>query len=568
MADPKLRVEQILANEKFKKALKDSHKAASKFGQQMQQVGGMIAGAFAVSSIINYTKESMSAYADQIKSESKLITALKGRRDIADDLISQANKLQSITLFSDEDIINGQALLATFTQSEEQLKTLTPLILDYAQAFGMDVASAAKQVGKALINTNGAIGKSGIEAEGAAGSYERYSNLVQQLTDKFTGQAEGAIPEALKAQRELTVSIDELKESWGSMVTSIANLGLFKWISDELGYLKWGLDKIKTEGGGFKKWWNWFWQTGDFGSDVFESEKYYEVNKEQIDKNAKALGIGGDAAKTYADMVNESLKANNNAAPIIKKTTEELEKEAETAKKAAEAYQKLLEDKRKAAQGTEVDSMASLSSGYDMNVGLKLRTGVEQFSLPTDQVEEFDMALRDLPGTYAVVADEMEATSQRLESAFEQIGDAVGTALGEFMKGEAKFGDVATSLLQTIIKIVAGYLTESVAASFAGGASAGGPAAPFTGAAAAAAALSMFGALVPALMAKGGVVPLGYPNDSYPAMLSSREMVVPPNKLDSVFSNRTQNINVTGKIRGSDIYFVNEKQTSKLSRYR
>ena len=205
-----------------------------------------------------------------------------------------------------------------------------------------------------------------------------------------------------------------------------------------------------------------------------------------------------------------------------------------------------------------------------MNTGRFLRTGEMQFdlALPTDQLDEFELKLKELPGSYTEFVDSMSEESERLADAFNEMGAAVGSALGEFIKGEATFGEVAENLLQSIIKIVAGYLTESVAASFAGGASAGGPAAPFTGAAAAAAALSMFGALVPALMAEGGVVPGGYPGDTYPAMLSSGEVVVPPGKLDSVIGKGGQTVRVVGQIRGQDIHFVNEKQTSKLNRYR
>ena len=43
-------------------------------------------------------------------------------------------------------------------------------------------------------------------------------------------------------------------------------------------------------------------------------------------------------------------------------------------------------------------------------------------------------------------------------------------------------------------------------------------------------------------MAEGGVVPPGYPNDNYPARLTSGEIVVPPKKLESFFQEITQSI--------------------------
>ena len=226
-------------------------------------------------------------------------------------------------------------------------------------------------------------------------------------------------------------------------------------------------------------------------------------NAEQLQKNANILqGVSG-GFKTYGEMVDASAAANKAATPVIEKTAEELAKEKKAAEDAAKAYQKYLEETRKTAQGTDVGHMTSQTAGAEMNTGRFLRTGEMQFdlALPTDQLDEFELKLKELPGSYTEFVDSMSEESERLADAFNEMGAAVGSALGEFIKGEATFGEVAENLLQSIIKIVAGYLTESVAASFAGGASAGGPAAPFTGAAAAAAALSMFGALVPALMA-------------------------------------------------------------------
>ena len=58
-------------------------------------------------------------------------------------------------------------------------------------------------------------------------------------------------------------------------------------------------------------------------------------------------------------------------------------------------------------------------------------------------------------------------------------------------------------------------------------------------------------------MRMGGTVPPGYWNDSYPAMLTSGEMVVPPNKLPE-FENREMEVKVVveGVTRGSDLYYV------------
>jgi len=61
-------------------------------------------------------------------------------------------------------------------------------------------------------------------------------------------------------------------------------------------------------------------------------------------------------------------------------------------------------------------------------------------------------------------------------------------------------------------------------------------------------------------MARGGIVPQGYPNDSYPAMLSSGEAVVPPHKLPGFEREPVEvKVVVEGVIRGKDIYYINKE---------
>jgi hypothetical protein len=62
-------------------------------------------------------------------------------------------------------------------------------------------------------------------------------------------------------------------------------------------------------------------------------------------------------------------------------------------------------------------------------------------------------------------------------------------------------------------------------------------------------------------MAQGGVVPSGFPNDTYPAMLTSGETVIPPYQLPRMnggFERQEMEMNVTveGVVRGKDIYYV------------
>ena len=67
-------------------------------------------------------------------------------------------------------------------------------------------------------------------------------------------------------------------------------------------------------------------------------------------------------------------------------------------------------------------------------------------------------------------------------------------------------------------------------------------------------------------MANGGIVPDGYPNDTYPALLTSREMVIPPGKLDDLQNNSSNyGGEVKFKIDGYNLAGVLQKQNRKKS---
>ncbi len=65
-------------------------------------------------------------------------------------------------------------------------------------------------------------------------------------------------------------------------------------------------------------------------------------------------------------------------------------------------------------------------------------------------------------------------------------------------------------------------------------------------------------------MSYGGIVPSGYQNDSYPAMLSSGEVIIPPKRLPK-FERDTMDVNVVieGVVRGKDIYYVTKEVERK-----
>jgi hypothetical protein len=60
-------------------------------------------------------------------------------------------------------------------------------------------------------------------------------------------------------------------------------------------------------------------------------------------------------------------------------------------------------------------------------------------------------------------------------------------------------------------------------------------------------------------MAEGGIVPPGYPGDTYPALLTSGERVIPPHQLNSVGDIDNITVHVKGKLQGSELALITER---------
>ena len=98
-----------------------------------------------------------------------------------DGFIKEASRLQSVTLFGDEEILKAQALGLQFDSLKGNINQITPLVLDFAQATGKDLTGAMEYLGESLALP--ADGMNRLEAEGIILS-ESTKTLTKQLQDQ------------------------------------------------------------------------------------------------------------------------------------------------------------------------------------------------------------------------------------------------------------------------------------------------------------------------------------------------------------------------------------------------
>ena len=185
----------------------------------LQKTVANVSMAYAGMLVLRKVSAAVKEYTDlakiQIQAEQALSAAL-GYTSQA--LLEHASALQRVTTYGDEQIIQAQALIAAFIKEEDQIKKITPAILDMAAAKGMDLRSAADLVTKSVASSTNALTRYGIEITGAAGSSERLQSAVDGLTKHFGGMAEELAKTDVGRIEQIKNEIGDIKETFGMYI--------------------------------------------------------------------------------------------------------------------------------------------------------------------------------------------------------------------------------------------------------------------------------------------------------------------------------------------------------------
>ncbi|MEP6477852.1 MAG: hypothetical protein ABJB03_00545 [Rhodoglobus sp.] len=148
----------------------------------------------ATGAAIAFGKESVQAFADAQASQNKLSFAYEKFPALADASIDSLRKLNSElalkTRYDDDATASGQAVLAQFNLSGQQILKLTPLLQDYAAKTGKELPDAATDLGKALLGQGRALKAIGIEFTDTGTTAGNFDELMASLSTTVGGFAE------------------------------------------------------------------------------------------------------------------------------------------------------------------------------------------------------------------------------------------------------------------------------------------------------------------------------------------------------------------------------------------
>jgi hypothetical protein len=139
---------------------------------------------------------------------------------VSEDFQRFASELQQTTTFGDEVILQNAALIQSLGQLDQKgLKGATQAALDLSAALGIDLTAASTLVGKAAAGEVGTFSRYGLIIEKGATQAQTFSNALAKINAQFGGAAAGQVKTFSGATQQLSNTFGDLQEEVGFTIT-------------------------------------------------------------------------------------------------------------------------------------------------------------------------------------------------------------------------------------------------------------------------------------------------------------------------------------------------------------
>lgn len=225
-----------LSLNEFNQGIVSANKSIKDFSSSfIKNYGAISATVAAVGAVlVTQAAKAIRAYGEQEEAVSKLAQALKLQgvqsKATTTELVAFATQMQRTKNVADEAVIAMQAQLVTYGLHGEQLKRATAATIDFAQATGRDLTSAANTLGQALAGRAMELKRYGIEINESMTRSEKLDVAVKGLEKSFGGFGDKLRGTTLGSMTQFQLSVDDLYESVGSFLSSPA-IGFTTWLT-------------------------------------------------------------------------------------------------------------------------------------------------------------------------------------------------------------------------------------------------------------------------------------------------------------------------------------------------
>lgn len=402
------------------KSLDDAGKKAGPLGDQFKKIGAYIVAAFAVERIIAFGNQSVKAFREAEVNAKKLESAVKliGKEGDAafQKLISQSQKLQSISIFDDDSIQKAQTQLIQFGLTSDEVEKLIPKIVDLASATGGDLGSATDTVIQGVSGLTRGLKPLGIEFKATGSKAENLAILTEKL-GKFQGQTAVALETSAGKAKQLENAYGDLQENIGSLVTNILD-GIVPALAKMTGLIN---DSFKS--------------IEEINAEVAlnATQRAAEDAAKEFVAYAKAMGIAKDDKEGL-------VKASDKFISVRKQELVQLDKEFSKSSMTADAR-----NKRADSINAEITGVKNYIAAL-LNQGKATENEITTVQKLKDQIAEKEKAILE-----ANIADGSSIKLSREKFALEE---RLKVALGEETEAQKKASEAAKTAAEGKAKAV------------------------------------------------------------------------------------------------------------------
>ncbi len=133
------------------------------------------------------------------------------------ELEALAAALQKLQAMGDEEIMINMALLASYGATAKEIKTLTPLLIDFAKAKNIDIKTSFDLAGKASVGYFGTLSRYGVILDATLTKEEKYAEFMKML-GAYTGTAAALTATYEGKMSLLGLTYGDMKEKMGSFI--------------------------------------------------------------------------------------------------------------------------------------------------------------------------------------------------------------------------------------------------------------------------------------------------------------------------------------------------------------
>lgn len=214
---------------------------------KFKKLGATIAaltGGLTIASVMQKSVQAFSA-AEQgaIRLDSVLFSMGRGTGQLSAEMKKLASQIQSEGIISDDEIIRGQAMLATFdTISNEALPRATKVMADFAAMTGGDARTAAMLLGRASAGMTETLARYGIVLPDSVKKSGDFNLVLGEIEKKIGGMNKALGGSASGSLKKFSNAWDDVLESMGSVLT----FGISGLLASEQDISRWGEAVVGT----------------------------------------------------------------------------------------------------------------------------------------------------------------------------------------------------------------------------------------------------------------------------------------------------------------------------------